>query len=46
VSDGEDQDDIVSRKPTVFRDISVTATRENEFPSAMFRGSPEQRVIS
>lgn len=41
MSDGKDQDNVFSGKPTVFRDISVTAAREDEFPPTFFRRLPE-----
>jgi len=45
MSDGKDEDDVLGGKPTVFRDISVTAAREDEFPTTFFRRPPEQRMI-
>jgi hypothetical protein len=41
VPNGKDQDDVFGGEPTVFRNISVPASREDEFPPAFFRGSPE-----
>ncbi len=41
MSDGKDQDDVFGGQPTVFRDISVTATREDDFPPAFFRRPSE-----
>jgi hypothetical protein len=45
MSDGKDQNDVLGGKPPVFRDISVTAARENEFPAAILRRPSEQRMI-
>jgi len=45
MSDGKDQNDVFGGKPTVFRDISVTASREDEFPAAILRRPSEQRMI-
>jgi hypothetical protein len=45
MSDGKDEDDVFGGKPTVFRDMSVTAAREDGFPTTSFRRPPEQRMI-
>lgn len=41
MSDGKDQDDVFGGKPPVFRDMSVTAAREYEFPPTFFRRPAE-----
>ena len=45
VSNGQDEDDIFGRKPSILGDVSVTAAREDEFAPALLSGSPEQRMI-
>lgn len=39
--DDEDQNEIFGRKPTVLRDIPITATREDELPPSLFSRSSE-----
>jgi hypothetical protein len=41
MSNGKDQNDIFGGKPAVFRDVSVAAAREYEFPPAVLGGSPK-----
>ena len=45
VPECQDEDDVFGRKPTIFRDISVTAAREDELAAALLGGSPEQWMI-
>ena len=39
MSNSKNKNDVFGREPTVLRDITVAAARENEFPSTFF-GSP------
>ena len=45
VSNGQNEDDVFGRKPSVLCDVSITAAREDEFAPARLSGSPEQRMI-
>ena len=41
----QDEDDVFGGKPSILRDVSVTAARENELAPALLSASPEQRMI-
>lgn len=41
----ENENDVLGRQPTVLRDVSVTATRKNEFPPSVFRRPSEERMV-
>jgi hypothetical protein len=42
---GKNEDDLVGRQPPALRDIAVTASRENEFATAVLRNSAKQWMI-
>ena len=45
MTDGEDEYRVLGCEPSVLRDVSVTTTREDEFPAPVLRDSAEQRMI-
>jgi len=45
MTDGKDEYRVLGCEPSVLRDVSVTTTREDEFPAPVLRDSTEQRMV-
>jgi len=45
VMNGENQDDVIRRKPTTLCDVAVAAARKHEFTPPFLGFAPQQRVV-